>query len=139
MALRLLIADDNPDDALLVVFALKRAGRTVQWQRVDDEDGFLRELPSAELVICDYSMPRFSPQRALELMREHGSTTPFLLVSGNVSAAVSSQVLLLGAMGVVMKHQLDRLGQAVCDALAGNPSRAPGPLEPGAPTPRKRD
>jgi CheY-like chemotaxis protein len=136
MALRLLIADDNPDDALLVVFALQRAGRTVEWQRVDDETGFLHALPSAELVICDYSMPRFSPHRALELMRERGCTTPFLLVSGNVSAAVANQILLLGAMGVVMKHQLDRLGQAVCDALAGNPSRGP---TPDAPTLRKRD
>lgn len=139
MSLRLLIADDNPDDALLVVFALQRAGRAVEWQRVDDEDSFLQALPGAELVICDYSMPRFSPQRALELMRERGCTTPFLLVSGNVSAAVASQVLLLGAMGVVLKHQLERLGQAVCDALAGNPSRALSPHEPGAPTTRKRE
>ena len=119
MALKLLIADDNDDDATLVAHALKRAGFEVDWQRVDDEAAFARELPGAELVICDFSMPRFSPVRALEVIRECGLATPLLLVSGNVSEESATQIMMLGAVGYLLKDRLERLGQAVQDALGG--------------------
>ena len=32
---------------------MKRAGYPVEWQRVEDETGFCRELPGADIVICD--------------------------------------------------------------------------------------
>ena len=119
MALRLLIADDNPDDARLIVLAMKRAGYTVEWQRVEDEPGFARELPRADFVICDYSMPRFSPVRALEMIRGSGLRTPLLLVSGSVSVETANRIMTLGAVGYLLKDRLDRLGPAVRDALAG--------------------
>lgn len=121
MALRLLIADDNPDDARLIAFAMKRGGYTIEWQRVEDETGFSRELPGADVVICDYSMPRFSPVRALELIRASGRATPLLLVSGSVSAEIASRILALGAVGSLRKDHLDRLAPAVRDALAPRP------------------
>lgn len=119
MALRVLIADDNPDDARLIAFAMKRAGYAVEWQRVDDETGFSRELPGADVVICDYSMPRFSPVRALEMIRASGRATPLLLVSGSVSVETAGRIVALGAAGVLLKDRLDRLGLALRDALAG--------------------
>ena len=125
MALRLLIADDNPDDAQLIAFAMKRGGYTVEWQRVEDETGFSRELPGADVVICDYSMPRFSPVRALEMIRASGRATPLLLVSGSVSAEVARRIMALGAAGSLPKDHLDRLAPAVRDALAGSPVPEP--------------
>ena len=122
MSLRLLIADDNPDDARLIAFAMKRGGYTVEWQRVEDEVGFARELPRADFVICDYSMPRFSPVRALEMIRDSGLRTPLLLVSGSVSVEIAHRIMTLGAVGYLLKDRLDRLGPAVRDALAGAPA-----------------
>ena len=127
MALRLLIADDNPDDARLIAFAMKRAGFAIEWQRVEDESGFSRELPGADMVICDYSMPRFSPVRALEMIRASGRATPLLLVSGSVSAEIAIRIVALGAAGYLLKDHLEGLGAAVRDALA---RRAPDPREP---------
>ncbi|HEX3761727.1 MAG TPA: response regulator [Kofleriaceae bacterium] len=118
MVLRLLIADDNPDDARLIAFAMKRAGYAFEWQRVEDETGFARELPGADLVICDYSMPKFSPVRALEMIRASGLGTPLLLVSGSVSAETANRLVALGAVGYLLKDRLDRLGPAVRQALA---------------------
>jgi CheY-like chemotaxis protein len=119
--LRLLIADDNPDDAWLIVFAMRRAGYTVEWQRVEDETGFSRELPGADVVICDYSMPKFSPVRALEMIRNSGRATPLLLVSGSVSVEIADRLVALGAVGYLLKDHLDRLGPAVRDALTRSP------------------
>jgi CheY-like chemotaxis protein len=125
MALRLLIADDNPDDARLIALAMKRGGYTVEWQRVEDETGFSRELPGADLVICDYSMPRFSPVRALEMIRDSGRATPLLLVSGSVSPETAGRIVALGAAGTLLKDHLDRLAPAVRDALARTPAPEP--------------
>jgi DNA-binding NtrC family response regulator len=118
MAFNLLIADDDPDDAWLVAFAMKRAGYAVQWQRVEDEAGFTGALPGADLVICDFSMPKFSPVRALEVIRDSGLATPLLLISGSVSTARADQIMKLGAIGYVPKDRLDGLGDAVRAALA---------------------
>ncbi|HEY0481587.1 MAG TPA: response regulator [Kofleriaceae bacterium] len=122
MALKLLIADDDPNDATLVAYRVKRAGYTVDWRQVDDETGFARELPGADLVICDFSMPRFSPLRALEMIRESGRATPLLLVSGNVPAECADRLIRLGAAGHVHKDCLDRLAKAVRDALGEAPA-----------------
>jgi len=115
--LNLLIADDDPDDARLVADKVKRAGFELAWCRVDDEVAFSRELAIADLVICDFSMPRFSPIRALEVIRQRGLTTPLILVSGSVSATIVDQILMLGAVGYLSKDRLAGLGQAVRDAL----------------------
>lgn len=129
--LNLLIVDDNPDDAWLVSYAVKRAGYAIEWRRVDDESGFALEIGAADLVICDFSMPRFSPVRALEMIREHGLVTPLLLVSGTVSADVAAQILRLGAIGYVLKDQLDKLPPIIATALATRsiePSRRTSPI-----------
>lgn len=129
--LNLLIVDDNPDDAWLVSYAVKRAGYAIEWRRVDDEPGFALEIGAADLVICDFSMPRFSPVRALEMIREHGLVTPLLLVSGTVSADVAAQILRLGAIGYVLKDQLDKLPPIIATALTTRsiePSRRTSPI-----------
>jgi CheY-like chemotaxis protein len=124
--LRLLIADDDPNDAKLVVRAVKRAGYAVEWQRVDDEAGFARELPGVDLVICDFQMPRFSPMRALEMIRESGLDTPLVLVSGGLSAENANRILMLGAVGYLSKDQLDGLGQVARAVLAATGTDSSG-------------
>jgi CheY-like chemotaxis protein len=126
MALKLLIADDSPDDATLVAHVLRRAGFEVEWRRVDEEADFARALPGVELVICDFSMPRFSPVRALEVIRECGLATPLLLVSGNVSEECAHQIMTLGAVGYLLKDRLERLADAVHDVLGGCSSTPAG-------------
>lgn len=120
-SLKLLIADDNPDDARLVAHRVKRAGFAVDWLRVDDEVAFTRELAAADLVICDYAMPKFSPARALEIIHERQLATPFLLVSGSVTAESAQQLMAQGASGYLLKDHLEGLGEAVRDALARVP------------------
>lgn len=116
--LRLLIVDDNPDDARLIAHKVKRAGYAVEWERVDDEVAFARAITAVDLVICDFAMPRFSPHRALELLGEYGLATPLILVSGSVSVATAHQLMARGAVGYLLKDKLEHLGQAVGDALA---------------------
>ena len=71
--LRVLIAEDSPADAELIVAQLRRAGFAPQWTRVESEPDFLRELAGQpDIVLSDYAMPQFSGLRAAQLTRESG-------------------------------------------------------------------
>jgi len=122
--LHLLIADDDAGDATLIAYKLERAGYQVEWQRVDREADFARELPTADLVICDYAMPAFSPARALAQIRERGLDTPLLLISGSITPAAAHELVALGAVDYLLKDKLEGLGAVVHDALAARRARS---------------
>src|SRR5689334_12938933 len=84
--LRVLIIDDSPDDAMLLVRVLQHAGFEPQAQRVDTAKSMLAALDAGpfDVVLSDWSMPDFSAQAAFVLLRERDLDLPFIIVSGTV-------------------------------------------------------
>ena len=82
--LHLLVVEDSPDDAELMVRALRRAGIDPTYERVDTPEAMRATLArgSWDLVISDYSMPHFSGLAALKLVQEIEPDLPFILISG---------------------------------------------------------
>lgn len=116
--LKVLIAEDNPADAELLLRELRRAGFEPDWQRVDTEAAYLERLQGAiDLVLSDYAMPQFSGLRALELLKQSGLEVPFILVSGIIGEDTAVVAMKLGATDYLMKDRLGRLGEAVSHAL----------------------
>jgi len=116
--LKLLIAEDNPADAELLLRALRGAGFTPESQRVDTEASYLDHLHAGlDLVISDYEMPQFSGLRALEILKQTGLDLPFILVSGTIGEDTAVAAMKLGAADYLLKDRLTRLGQAVTHAL----------------------
>ncbi|MFT3693321.1 MAG: response regulator [Kofleriaceae bacterium] len=116
--LKILIVDDSPDDAKLIAYRARRAGFEIEWNRVETEEAFAAALAGVDLVICDYSMPLYSPDRALAHIAATGHSVPFLLVSGSVTAQAAAQLVQAGAAGYLLKDQLEKLGPAIHHALA---------------------
>ena len=118
-SLKVLIAEDNPADAQLLVRELSRAGFAPEWQRVDTEDAHLEQLQGGlDLVLSDYQMPQFTGLRALELLKERGLEVPFILVSGTIGEEIAVTAMKNGATDYLLKDRLGRLGSAVTHALA---------------------
>lgn len=71
--LHVLIVEDSPLDAELMVRELKNSGYTVSWRRVDTASVLREVLPSQswDLVLSDYAMPRFSGLEASGLEPDH--------------------------------------------------------------------
>lgn len=116
--LKVLIVEDSPFDAELVVHELERAGYAPEWTRVETERHFLEHLhPGLDLVISDYLVPEFNGLRALELLRTRAHGVPFILVSGTIGEDLAVQAMKLGATDYFLKDRLARLGAAVEHAL----------------------
>ncbi len=112
--LRLLIIEDNSDDADLIVHELKRAGIGVDWTRVQTEADFLAGLDEPpDLILSDYSMPQFDGLRALALIRERGLDIPFILISGTVGEELAVEAMKRGASDYILKDRTARLPQVV--------------------------
>ncbi|MCG3147040.1 MAG: Sensor histidine kinase RcsC [Verrucomicrobiae bacterium] len=117
-SLRVLILEDQPADAELVLRALRRAGYEPLWDRVDTEDDFLARLsPDWELILSDYQMPQFDGLRALQILRKRGLDIPFIIVSGTIGEDLAVAAMRSGATDYLLKDRLTRLGQAVAHAL----------------------
>jgi PAS domain S-box-containing protein len=116
--LRVLIVEDTPSDAELMVLRLKSEGFLLDWQRVDTEEDYLAALEETyDLVLSDWSLPQFSGLRALHLIREREQATPFIIVSGSIGEEAAISALHQGADDYVFKDHPVRLGQAVRSAL----------------------
>ena len=117
--LRLLILEDNPSDAELVMHTLRKAGYDPIGDRVETEADFLEHLqPLPEIILADFNMPEFDWLRALEVMQARQLDIPFIIVSGTIGEERAVQVMQCGATDYIVKDRLGRLGQAVAQALA---------------------
>ncbi|HEY5010849.1 MAG TPA: response regulator, partial [Acidimicrobiales bacterium] len=84
--LRVLLVEDSATDAKLIVHALQSIGRPVEVERVEDGASMSLALEKEkwDVVLSDWSMPKFSALGALALLRKTGSEIPFIIVSGTV-------------------------------------------------------
>lgn len=113
--LRLLLVEDSVDDALLLLRELESGGYDVTCERVDTSVAMNEalDLQSWDLVIADYTMPKFSGTAALELVRGRSLDSPFIFVSGTIGEDVAVAAMKMGADDYIMKGNLKRLVPAV--------------------------
>jgi len=124
--LRLLMVEDNDDDAQLVLVKLRRAGYAPDYLRVDSEIDMRAALQERDwqIVVSDYAMPGFSGLKALHILREHDSDIPFILVSGTVGEEIAVEAMRNGANDYIMKDNLVRLVPAIERELRESRDRA---------------
>jgi len=109
--LKVLLAEDNPADAELVLRELRHAGFEPDWRQVDTEEAYLKGLQGGiDVVISDYEMPQFGGLRALELLKQSGLDIPFIIVSGTIGEETAVAAMKLGAVDYLLKDRLVRLG-----------------------------
>jgi signal transduction histidine kinase len=123
--LRALIVEDSTDDFELVMAMLSRAGWAIEAERVDDRAAMRLALASRpwDVVIADHSLPQFSGTEALQLAKELGAETPFILISGSIGEDAAVAVLHAGADDCINKANLSRLAHAIERSLAAAETR----------------
>jgi PAS domain S-box-containing protein len=113
--LRVLMVEDSATDAHLVIRELRRTGRSIEFQRVEDAGAMRAALESKswDVVISDWSMPKFTAAAALGILKEKGLDLPFIIVSGTIGEEAAVEAMRAGAHDYVLKDRLARLTPAV--------------------------
>jgi PAS domain S-box-containing protein len=117
--LQALLVEDSPSDAELLLAALTRDGFAVQHARVEDAAGLQAALRDDrwEVVLCDYSLPRFSAPDAVRLVRQLSPDLPVIVISGTIGEEQAVEAIKLGATDYLLKDRLAGIGLAVRRAL----------------------
>ncbi|UYP48092.1 Regulator of RpoS [Candidatus Lokiarchaeum ossiferum] len=111
----ILIVEDNPDDAELLIRFLKKHGFHFNHLVVDTFQKFQNELhhQTWDLILSDYNLPTFSGIDALTFLQSTAIDIPFILISGNIGEDAAVEAMVAGAQDYIMKDNLIRLIPAI--------------------------
>ena len=113
--LSVLIVEDSVDDTELLLLELRRGGYDLTYTRVEDAKAMTTELIKHkwDVVISDFSLPKFDAFAALDLLHSTGQDIPFIIVSGTIGEDRAVKAMKLGAHDYILKATLKRLVPAV--------------------------
>lgn len=116
---RILMLEDSPEDAELVVRELRKTGMEFESVCVSTREAFLKELKDflPDLILADYLLPAYDGFTALEDHQRAGNGAPFIFVSGKMGEETAVEAMKRGATDYVLKQRLERLAPAVQRAL----------------------
>jgi hypothetical protein len=124
--LRVLLVEDTETDAKLIAFELRRVWPLLEVERVDTADAMRGafERKVWDVVLSDWSMPKFSAAAALGVMKERRLDLPFIIVSGTIGEETAVEAMRAGAHDFVLKDKLGLLRPAIERALRDGEERA---------------
>lgn len=123
---RVLLIEDVPVEAELIVHQLRKGGFLPRWQRVETEAGLRAALDEfrPSVILSDFSLPQFDGLGALRIARELAPDIPFIFVSGTIGEELAIDALHRGAADYILKTNLKRLAPAVGRAITEATARA---------------
>ena len=99
--LRILIVEDRPANAELVVCKLREAGFDSDIRRAKSEPDFLAQLEFApDVLLADSCLREFDGPREMQVLKEHSPGIPLIIVSGDVVGEAVAECMKLG-LGLV--------------------------------------
>src|SRR5882762_9543147 len=124
--LKVLISEDQEDDALLIVDELFQNGYKVDWKRIETAAEMRAALleQAWDLIVADHDLPQFSAMGALQITKELGLDIPFLIVSGAMREMDAVAGVRAGVHDYLLKNNLARLGAVVNRELREAGSRS---------------
>ncbi|MHA2040730.1 MAG: ATP-binding protein [Candidatus Thorarchaeota archaeon] len=113
--IHVLLIEDSEDDAILIERELKKGGYNPEIHRVWTDEAMKEalELDKWDLILCDYMLPEFSTEDALEQVRASKRDIPFIIVSGAISEDVAVRMMKAGVHDYLKKDNMARLVPAI--------------------------
>jgi DNA-binding NtrC family response regulator len=123
--LKILILEDNQDDAFLLQRELKKGGfhfiSEIVKTRKDFEIAIEKLKP--DLILSDYSLPSMDGITAFNIKQKISPDIPFIIVSGTIGEENSVELIKNGVTDYVLKHKLFTLPQKIIRALEDTEQR----------------
>src|SRR3989441_10549217 len=98
---RILIVEDDPQDAALAEREVRRADIFCTFRRVETRDAMAEALREfvPDVIVTDHSLPAFDARGALQLAQQLSPGTPVIVVTGRVGDEPALQYLQAGGGG----------------------------------------
>jgi diguanylate cyclase (GGDEF)-like protein/PAS domain S-box-containing protein len=124
--LRILILEDEPNDAELMERELRKGGMSFISKRVETREDFFEAVKNfgPDLILADCLLPSFDGLSALEIAQKYCPRVPFIFVSGAVGEDFAVETFKRGGTDYILKQRLTRLVPAVNRALREVKERA---------------
>ncbi len=118
-SLRVLLVEDDANDAELVIYALQNAGFETNYDVARTREAFTLKIRTApyDIVLADYNLPQWQGLESIDILREQGLDIPVVLVTGSLGEVRAVECIKRGAANYVLKDQLARLPLIVRAAL----------------------
>lgn len=117
--LRVLLVEDSPADAELVLRELRQEGFDVSSDIVQTVEDFTRQVRANpyQVILADYNLPQWRGIETLDVLRRENLDIPLILVSGSLGDVAAVECIKQGATDYVLKDSLARLTISVRRAL----------------------
>jgi two-component system, cell cycle sensor histidine kinase and response regulator CckA len=124
--LRVLIAEDDPNDLELCLCSLKKSGLDFEAQAASTREEFVHKLGQSrfDVVISDYRMKGWTGMDALAAVRQSAPQTPVILLTGTLGDELAVECLKLGVTDYILKENMTRLPSALRRAREETEMRA---------------
>jgi signal transduction histidine kinase len=117
--IKILLLEDAPLDAELIKRQLTKGDINHTLLVVRNKVDFRNALQvfEADIVLSDHSIPQFSSNEALYMIRQTGMTVPFILITSTMTDEFAVTIMKEGAADYILKDRLSRLPSAVNNAI----------------------
>lgn len=117
--LRVLLLEDRPSDADLLMIQFLRLEWKTEVRHVTGKDGFEEAFINFEphIVVSDFMLPDYTGIDALSYVRERDDHLPFIICTGRVNEETAVACLKAGADDYLLKDDLGRVTSAMENAL----------------------
>jgi DNA-binding NtrC family response regulator len=119
-AIRVIVLEDNPFDAELMLRELKRADINYVSRIVHDRGTYVDQLDGEfepDIILSDYTLPTFDGLEAFRIKQQLAPSVPFIIVSGTIGEERAVSMIKQGMSDFVLKENLTSLPQKVMRAL----------------------
>ena len=123
--LRILVLEDNQNDADLLLRELKRSGLSFTSQIVQyrEEYEIALEKFAPDIILSDYSLPAFDAVTAFRIKQNKYPYIPFIIVSGIIGDENAVELIKNGVTDYAPKDKLFTLSQKISRALKDTEER----------------
>ncbi len=117
--IKILHLEDVEFDADLVKRLLKKNKIEADIKVVDNKEAYVESLIefAPDVILSDHTLPSFNSSDALHIFLQSGIKIPFILVTATISEEYAVSVIKAGANDYILKDNLEKLPQAIINAI----------------------
>ena len=117
--LKIILIEDNKYDAELISNEIKKISRNTELKIIYDftelQASFFDFSP--DLVLSDYTIPKFTGIDVIKLVKKMSKNTPIIIITGSINEETAAYCIKTGADDYILKDHIIHLGPSIKQSI----------------------